>query len=62
MFGDTDADVAAGAAAGCRTALIRHPGSAHKRAAEAEPTLVVGSLDEAVGLVLRADSTEVEAC
>jgi D-glycero-D-manno-heptose 1,7-bisphosphate phosphatase len=60
MFGDTDADVAAGAAAGCRTALIEHPGSAHKRTADVEPTLVVGSLGEAVRLVLRADSAEVE--
>jgi D-glycero-D-manno-heptose 1,7-bisphosphate phosphatase len=31
MIGDTDADVGAGRAAGCRTALIEHPGSAHKR-------------------------------
>ncbi|HST56577.1 MAG TPA: HAD-IIIA family hydrolase [Solirubrobacteraceae bacterium] len=32
MFGDTDADVAAGRAAGCRTVLIDYPGSAPKRA------------------------------
>jgi D-glycero-D-manno-heptose 1,7-bisphosphate phosphatase len=32
MVGDTDADVDAGRAAGCRTALIRYPGSFHKRA------------------------------
>lgn len=31
MIGDTDADVAAGRAAGCRTALVEQPGSAHKR-------------------------------
>jgi histidinol-phosphate phosphatase family protein len=32
MFGDTDSDVAAGRAAGCRTVLIEYEGSAHKRA------------------------------
>jgi D-glycero-D-manno-heptose 1,7-bisphosphate phosphatase len=31
MVGDTDADMAAGKAAGCMTLLIRHPGSVHKR-------------------------------
>jgi D-glycero-D-manno-heptose 1,7-bisphosphate phosphatase len=31
MIGDTDGDVAAGEAAGCRTVLIENPGSAHKR-------------------------------
>jgi phosphoglycolate phosphatase-like HAD superfamily hydrolase len=31
MVGDTDADIAAGAAAGCRTLLIRNSDSAHKR-------------------------------
>jgi D-glycero-D-manno-heptose 1,7-bisphosphate phosphatase len=31
MAGDTDADMEAGRAAGCRTALIVNPGSAHKR-------------------------------
>jgi D-glycero-D-manno-heptose 1,7-bisphosphate phosphatase len=31
MLGDTDADVGAGSAAGCRTALIEYPPSAHKR-------------------------------
>jgi D-glycero-D-manno-heptose 1,7-bisphosphate phosphatase len=32
MVGDTDGDMAAGAAAGCRTILIENPDSAHKRA------------------------------
>jgi D-glycero-D-manno-heptose 1,7-bisphosphate phosphatase len=31
MVGDTDADVQAGAAAGCRTVLVENPASAHKR-------------------------------
>jgi D-glycero-D-manno-heptose 1,7-bisphosphate phosphatase len=32
LLGDTDADMQAGRAAGCRTGLIEHPASAHKRA------------------------------
>jgi D-glycero-D-manno-heptose 1,7-bisphosphate phosphatase len=31
MIGDTDSDLAAGAAAGCRTVLVENPASAHKR-------------------------------
>ena len=31
MVGDTDADIAAGAAAGCRRCWLRNPGSVHKR-------------------------------
>jgi D-glycero-D-manno-heptose 1,7-bisphosphate phosphatase len=31
MVGDTDGDVAAGRAAGCRTVLIDNPGGSHKR-------------------------------
>ncbi len=48
MLGDTDSDVAAGRAAGCRTVLIEHPGSAHKRAGGSDgaqivaPSLAVG--------------------
>jgi histidinol-phosphate phosphatase family protein len=52
MVGDTDADVMAGAAAGCRTILIEHPGSVHKRSGAAEPDAVAGDLGGAVDLVL----------
>jgi D-glycero-D-manno-heptose 1,7-bisphosphate phosphatase len=31
MVGDSDGDVEAGLAAGCRTVLIEHPGSSHRR-------------------------------
>ncbi len=31
MIGDGDADMAAGRAAGCRTILVRHPGTRHRR-------------------------------
>jgi D-glycero-D-manno-heptose 1,7-bisphosphate phosphatase len=35
MIGDTDSDIAAGHAAGCRTVLVETPGSLHKRAGTA---------------------------
>jgi D-glycero-D-manno-heptose 1,7-bisphosphate phosphatase len=44
MVGDTDADIAAGKAAGCRTLLIRHPSSVHKRFHAVAPDLVADSL------------------
>ena len=37
MIGDTDADVLAGSAAGCRTVLIDNPASAHKRRGRSRP-------------------------
>jgi histidinol-phosphate phosphatase family protein len=52
MLGDTDADVAAGRAAGSRTVLIEYPGSAHKRSAEAGPGLRAGDLCAAATLLL----------
>jgi histidinol-phosphate phosphatase family protein len=45
MVGDSDVDVAAGARAGCRTALLEHPATAHRRAATGpRPTLRASSL------------------
>jgi histidinol-phosphate phosphatase family protein len=52
MLGDTDSDVLAGAAAGCRTALIEYPGSAHKRADSATPTVYAGDLADGVAQLL----------
>jgi D-glycero-D-manno-heptose 1,7-bisphosphate phosphatase len=52
MFGDTDADVRAGQAAGCRTVLIRYPGSVHKRTGAAQPSLVAADLADAVAQLL----------
>jgi len=49
MVGDTDADIAAGRAAGCRTLLIHHPGSAHKRLRVERADMVVADLAQAVG-------------
>ncbi len=48
MVGDTDADVAAGRAAGCRTLLIENPGSFHKRLQVTSADLVARSLAEGV--------------
>lgn len=53
MIGDTDVDVAAGAAAGCRTMLIEHPGSSRKRLGEASPDLLAPDLADAVACLLR---------
>lgn len=52
MVGDTDADVAAGAAAGCRTVLVENPGSAHKRAGRARPDRRARDVLEAVELIV----------
>ena len=43
-------------AAGCRTVLIEHPGSAHKRRGEASPDLLAADLAEAVAQLLAHDS------
>jgi D-glycero-D-manno-heptose 1,7-bisphosphate phosphatase len=52
MLGDTDADVAAGRAAGCRTVLIEYPGSAHKRLGRAGPDLRAADLAAAAAQLL----------
>ncbi len=52
MIGDTDADVLAGSAAGCRTVLIEHPASAHKRSPAASPDLQAADLADAVAQLL----------
>ncbi len=54
MIGDTDADVGAGRAAGCRTALIEHPASAHKRSGEVSADLRAPDLASAVGAIVGA--------
>jgi D-glycero-D-manno-heptose 1,7-bisphosphate phosphatase len=48
MVGDTDADIAAGKAAGCMTLLIRHPGSVHKRLQAVAPDLIADNLSDGV--------------
>jgi D-glycero-D-manno-heptose 1,7-bisphosphate phosphatase len=55
MVGDTDADVLAGQAAGCRTVLIEHAGSAHKRSSGVVADLVAADLSGAATTLLHAD-------
>jgi histidinol-phosphate phosphatase family protein len=52
MIGDTDSDVLAGAAAGCRTVLIEQEGSAHKRTGTTHPDAVMPDLQAAAALLL----------
>lgn len=52
IIGDTDTDVLAGRAAGCRTALIECPASAHKRLANSLPDLLAPNLATGVELLL----------
>ena len=52
MIGDTDGDVAAGAAAGCRTVLIAAPGSVHKRSGRARADVHAPDLTAAVDAIL----------
>jgi D-glycero-D-manno-heptose 1,7-bisphosphate phosphatase len=61
MIGDTDADVAAGHAAGCKTILLEHPGSAHKRTGGARPELLAADLAQAAPLLLGLTSSTVGA-
>jgi len=48
MIGDTDADVEAGKAAGCRTILIEDPASSHKRSGNVQPDHRAASLRDAI--------------
>ena len=52
MIGDTDSDVLAGAAAGCRTVLIEQEASGHKRKGAAQPDVVTPDLQAAAALLL----------
>ncbi len=52
MIGDTDSDVLAGAAAGCRTVLIEQEASSHKRKGTAQPDAVTPDLQAAAALLL----------
>jgi D-glycero-D-manno-heptose 1,7-bisphosphate phosphatase len=53
MIGDTDGDVLAGRAAGCRTVLVEQRGSAHKRTGDVRPDAVAADLRAAVDVVLQ---------
>jgi phosphoglycolate phosphatase-like HAD superfamily hydrolase len=47
MLGDTDADIAAGHAAGARTVLIEYPPSAHKRSGTSTQKLLATDIADA---------------
>ena len=51
MVGDQDSDLLCGRNAGCKVALIEHPGSAHKRG-NVEPDLRVKNLAELASLLV----------
>lgn len=53
MIGDSPHDAQAGRAAGCRTILIRKPGSAEPPRKGGEVDFVADSLEEAAGIVLK---------
>jgi D-glycero-D-manno-heptose 1,7-bisphosphate phosphatase len=52
ILGDTDADMAAGRAAGCRTVLVEYPGSAHKRSGDSRVDLRARDVGGAVAVLL----------
>ena len=52
MIGDTDSDVVAGAAAGCKTVLVENPASSHKRAGASLPDARAPDLEAAVDRIL----------
>lgn len=54
MVGDSDVDIEAGRAAGCRTVLITNPASAHRRTGRSLPDGVVADLAEAATFVMAA--------
>jgi D-glycero-D-manno-heptose 1,7-bisphosphate phosphatase len=52
IVGDSDSDIEAGRRAGTRTALVEHPGSAHRRTGEAVADLQTRDLEEAAAGIL----------
>lgn len=56
LIGDTDSDIAAGSTAGCRTILIEHGESAHKRSGGAAPDARAADLHTAAKTVLVLDN------
>jgi D-glycero-D-manno-heptose 1,7-bisphosphate phosphatase len=58
MVGDSDIDVAAGRAAGCRTALVEYGDTAHKRSASTRPDLLAADLQDGVAQLLASCQSE----
>jgi D-glycero-D-manno-heptose 1,7-bisphosphate phosphatase len=55
IIGDGDADIGAGRAAGCRTVLVRHPLTAHRRSADTTADAQAADVLEAARVVLAAE-------
>jgi len=53
MVGDTDTDIEAGVRAGCRTIVLRHPGSAHRRSGRARADASATDLSAVVSRLTR---------
>jgi D-glycero-D-manno-heptose 1,7-bisphosphate phosphatase len=56
MFGDTDTDMQAGRAAGCRTGLIENSSSSHKRTDHPNCDLIAADLADGVAQLLALQS------
>lgn len=56
MVGDSDTDIEAGRAAGCRTVLVEHPRSAHRRSAGVQPDARAADLLGAAAFIERTAS------
>jgi D-glycero-D-manno-heptose 1,7-bisphosphate phosphatase len=56
MIGDTDGDIAAGVAAGCRTIMIQSSGGAHKRSGTMGADACAQDLAAAAALILAGES------
>ncbi|MDA0182379.1 HAD family hydrolase [Solirubrobacter phytolaccae] len=54
IVGDSDSDVGAGERAGVRTALVEHPGSAHRRSDLVAPDVRAADLAEAAAAIVAA--------
>jgi D-glycero-D-manno-heptose 1,7-bisphosphate phosphatase len=52
IIGDGDADIGAGRAAGCRTVLVRHPLTAHRRTDDVKADAEAGDVRQAASIVL----------
>jgi D-glycero-D-manno-heptose 1,7-bisphosphate phosphatase len=55
IVGDSDADIGAGKAAGCRTVLVEHPMTAHRRTGGLEADAIVSDLP-AAALILQGET------
>jgi D-glycero-D-manno-heptose 1,7-bisphosphate phosphatase len=55
IAGDSDADIGAGQAAGCRTVLIEHSLTAHRRAANVKADATAVDLQGAVAIILDSE-------